>query len=609
MDTNLDTIADAVRLSRAERHVLALSVLTSLDKRFGGILAKLGGHNSLRGPTVLGDIFDLPTYEMQAALSPTGGLFRMGLITLRDMSIGSPVGLMDLWVTSRLVSPDFQLADFLKSVADSEAPAQLEDKDFAWLGEELDWVAQYLTAKIGEGATGTNILLHGPPGTGKTELARLLAKKTGASLFAVPTQDREFDPIASVNRLSSYALAQRLMSGRGRTLLLFDDVDDVFQSVDRGVATDAHTDIYTDRKGWINRLLESNPCPSIWIANHFHRIEPAFARRFDHVLKIDHGTFRQRNVLVDRYLPYGSVPDDVRIELQQDLDCSPADVERMARTSQTPTCSVETRGQRIRLMKKHMAISRGLRGGSPHLGSPTAHYNPDWSNTSHSLDKIGRAVAEHHNLILLLHGQPGTGKSQCAQYLAYNLDRPIIVQRASDILDKYLGESEKRLAEAFRLARAEGAAILIDEIDSLLAHRRDDAQGWEARLVNEALSQIDGFDGLLIATTNRLDAIDGAALRRFALRVEFRPLRGDQAKNMFLSLTARYQRPDRERRLREAARSVFAMGGLVPADFALVEQRLRVLGEADDPDAWVAALMDEKATRTPKHDRPAGAVH
>ena len=92
---------------------------------------------------------------------------------------------------------------------------------------------------------------------------------------------------------------------------------------------------------------------------------------------------------------------------------------------------------------------------------------------------------------LLLTGPPGTGKTALAAALAERLDRPLLVKRASDLLSKWVGETEARIADAFAEARESGALLLFDEADSLLSDRADARRSWEISQVNELLTWMD----------------------------------------------------------------------------------------------------------------------
>lgn len=122
---------------------------------------------------------------------------------------------------------------------------------------------------------------------------------------------------------------------------------------------------------------------------------------------------------------------------------------------------------------------------------------------------------------ILLYGPPGTGKSELALYLAEALERKALTRRASDILDMYVGESEKNISRMFAEAEHTEAVLVIDEIDSLLFSRDTAKHFWEISMTNEFLSQMERFKGIMIGTTNGLTRLDHASIRRFNHKIGF----------------------------------------------------------------------------------------
>jgi len=122
---------------------------------------------------------------------------------------------------------------------------------------------------------------------------------------------------------------------------------------------------------------------------------------------------------------------------------------------------------------------------------------------------------------ILLYGPPGCGKTMLAAAAAGECDAVFINIKISDIKDKYVGESEKKIKDVFNLARGyERAIIFFDEIDALAGERSGSQEGHERSLVNELLSQMDGLEAkgtekryLVLAATNRPWDVD-IALRR-----------------------------------------------------------------------------------------------
>ena len=92
-----------------------------------------------------------------------------------------------------------------------------------------------------------------------------------------------------------------------------------------------------------------------------------------------------------------------------------------------------------------------------------------------------------------------------------------------------MGQCEKNIARAFREAEQDGALLLIDEVDSFLQDRRGAKQSWEVSQVNEMLTQMEAFSGVFIASTNLMQGLDAASLRRFDLKVKLDYLRPEQA--------------------------------------------------------------------------------
>lgn len=125
---------------------------------------------------------------------------------------------------------------------------------------------------------------------------------------------------------------------------------------------------------------------------------------------------------------------------------------------------------------------------------------------------------------ILAYGMAGSGKSEFAKALAKELDKPIILKKASDLLSMWVGGSEKNIAKAFREAEQRGAILVLDEVDSFLQDRSGASRSWEISQVNEMLTQMESFAGIFIATTNFMDNLDRASIRRFDMKIEFKPL-------------------------------------------------------------------------------------
>lgn len=142
---------------------------------------------------------------------------------------------------------------------------------------------------------------------------------------------------------------------------------------------------------------------------------------------------------------------------------------------------------------------------------------------------------------VLLYGPPGTGKTMIAKAIAHEAEAKFYVIKGSDIVSKWVGESEKNINALFEQVRKDARSIIfIDEMDSLFGARGNDPHN--DKRVNEFLQQIDGFAGknpnmLLLGATNRPWDVDSAAVRsgRFSQKI-YIPLPDPDARRFLFKL-------------------------------------------------------------------------
>jgi len=188
--------------------------------------------------------------------------------------------------------------------------------------------------------------------------------------------------------------------------------------------------------------------------------------------------------------------------------------------------------------------------------------------------RIVEALKARGHGTLCFYGAPGTGKTALAEHIARRLDKPLLVKQASDLMSKFVGETEQNMAAMFREAEAEKAVLLLDEADSFLQDRRGAQRTYEVTEVNEMLQGMERFDGIFVCTTNLLDRIDQAALRRFTFKIKFMPLTGDQRERMFVTEALE---GDAMRLTSEIKFRLAKLPQLCPGDFAAVKRQTDIL--------------------------------
>lgn len=445
----------------------------------------------------------------------------------------------------------------------------------------------YLERFLANQNGGINVFIHGAPGTGKTQLALALARELGCDLFEISSQNESGDGINGYGRLRALRAAQSMLRQR-RAMILFDEAEDVF---DGGWTHLREKGSARSQKAWMNRLLETNTAPVIWLSNNVECMDPAFLRRFDVVLEMPLPRGRQRERLLDEACG-DLINATTRNRLVEARGLAPAVVQRAARVVRTiqdvlpanrTSAILEQLIESTLEAQGHGGLTTGEAAALP------SSYDPRHIAADVDLAQVSAGIVQAKTGRICLYGPPGTGKTAFGRWLATRLDVPLHAKRVSDIVSPYLGQTERNLARMFREAEADGAVLLLDEVDSFLQDRTRAQRSWEVTAVNEMLTQMETFSGVFIASTNLMDGLDQAALRRFDLKVKFGYLRPAQAWDLFevhcesLGLPA----PDAS-----ACTSVGRLATLTPGDFAAVarQHRFRPVGSVS---ALITALEVE----------------
>jgi len=246
-------------------------------------------------------------------------------------------------------------------------------------------------------------------------------------------------------------------------------------------------------------------------------------------------------------------------------------------------------------------IERQLRNADQALGNrphesggrrSVTTYDLDMLNveTRFELPRIVEALKARGHGTLCFYGAPGTGKTALAEHISRQLDKPLLIKQASDLMSKFVGETEQNMAAMFREAENEKAILLLDEADSFLQDRRGAQRTYEVMEVNEMLQGMERFSGIFVCTTNLLERIDQAALRRFTFKIRFKPLAAAQRERMFVT-EALGGEPDR---LTDEVRArLHRLEQLCPGDFAAVKRQVDILATQFTPDEFVEQLEAE----------------
>jgi SpoVK/Ycf46/Vps4 family AAA+-type ATPase len=570
---NIARLTQHLGLTPVEADILHFVTLQRLVSAFGDALRTVGELTRASLCRLLSECLGHPMADIQTALDDRSKLCRAALLSVdhtRIFTFANKVDMLDGFAEELALEHDDLLALFGRSIVRSPSP-RLSLDSYPQLSEDIAILKSYLAATCRHGKGGVNVLVHGRPGTGKTEFVRALVSDGGAQLLEIPTEDPAGKPRVGRARLDSFRFAQCLLANGKSQVLLFDEVEDVFSDSTGRNRDEGNS---SGMKGWVNQLLERNPVPTFWVTNHIAAIDPAYRRRFDYVLHIDMPPASVRRKVVDMHTDGLAISERWREGAAMHAEMAPAVVERATKVGAVVLETLPELGADhvlTRIMNNTLDCL-GERRLEPVNEGPSIDYRLDLLNADCDLQGLSEGLGRMGEGRLCLYGPPGTGKSAFGRHLATALDRPLLVRRASDILSPYVGVAERNIARMFAEASAEGAVLLFDEADSLLRERQGAQRSWEVTQVNEMLTQMETYRGIFIASTNLMESMDTAAMRRFDMSVRLGYLGPDQAREMFVSLAKALSLPTDD----ESCSAVSRLNVLTPGDFAAVARGARL---------------------------------
>ncbi|WP_194266278.1 ATP-binding protein [Dechloromonas sp. H13] len=590
LEKNVERLGKALRLSPTARKLLCFTLMMQNVRRIANGMEMLANLSTSDLYHSLSMILGVREGTVRRELSHTSPLVVSGLLTIKrreHVNLKEKLNTLPGDFAERMMIEAGSTQDLFEDVFFSSPPATLDKKDFAHMQAQIDILFPLLQSARKSRLTGINILIYGPPGVGKTEFARILARETASVLHEVASADREGEPIDGEARLGAYRVALNLL-GSSKNLLVFDEAEDIFG---RGDTLFAPPSVAQSCKAWMNQTLENNQVPTIWLTNAIKGIDPAFIRRFTMVFAMPPPPRNRMRSLV-REIADDMVPEAAIARIADAEHLTPAVVTRAANVLRTVHDEFlpAQRANALRLLIDGVLVAQG------HAGLPTlaandtlAAYAPEFVAADANLNDIAAGIRRSRRGRLCLYGPPGTGKTAFGRWLAEEIGAPLHVKRISDILSPYVGMSEQGLAEAFRSASEDRAVLMLDEVDSFLQDRNGARHSWEVTQVNEMLTQMEAFEGVFIASTNLMDNLDPAAIRRFDLKIRFGYLHPAQACGLLESFCRALglATPGAPHKAR-----LSGIGNLTPGDFATVARR-HCFSPIAGPGEFIEALLAE----------------
>ncbi len=585
-ELRLDILKKTFKLSEIEIKVVTLfyiiSVVSSVqrvldDDRETDVNSRIGFRNRAH-------IFlNMKRHETLSVLG--GKLFNAGIV---DSFRGRNLEIAD-WCSS-----------YLSGIGDNnichkyfrcENKTDLTLPEFEVAEDEMNILEALIRSK-----TGCNILFYGEPGTGKTSLAKCLGSSFRKSVLTVNTPEDDDQP----SRLRAI-YATITVADKEDAVILIDEADEVLNTNDL-LFSRSRTN-----KSWINNILDAHEKKIIWITNKHAEIHPSTMRRFNFSMKFKELTEKKRLKILTSELGKSKfkrlfTEDDLATLCKEFTVDAGGLMNALSVLGREKSINRKTALTRVRTVLRNHKLA--TTGDSPsHIkGKDFNAYSLEGLNCSENIARIMDAAKNYASvsghtkkrpLSILLYGMPGTGKSEFVCYLGYTLKKKVILKRSSDVQSKYVGETEKNIAEAFRVAREDDNLLFFDEADSFLFPRRSAQRSWEISHTNEVLTQLENHEGIVIFATNDLPGLDHAALRRFMFKVEFMPLTPEGNVDIYRSMLLPLLPQNTVLSPGEQAQ-IMALRNLTPGDFAVIRDQFEFADfQKITHERLIAGLMNE----------------
>ena len=433
--------------------------------------------------------------------------------------------------------------------ATSEPPSGVTYEDIGGLDEELEQVREMIELPLSEPELfkrlgvdpPSGVLLYGPPGTGKTLIARAVANEVEANFITISGPEI----MSKYKGESEEQLRQTFEKARENapSIIFFDEIDSIAGT--RNDDGDAENRIVGQLLTLMDGLDSRGEVIVIGATNRVDSIDPALRRggRFDREIQIGVPDMDGRREILEVHTRGMPLADDVNIDkiasrthgfVGADLDGVVTEA-AMAAIRRRPTDAAERAEWSKRPSVTRADFDTALAAVEP---SAMREYVAESPNTDFDdvggLEDAKQVLTEsvewpltYERLFdvtntnppsgVLLYGPPGTGKTLLARALAGETDVNFVRVDGPEIVDRYVGESEKAIRKVFERARqAAPSIVFFDEIDAIAA-TRDDSHEVTERVVSQLLTELDGMrenpNLIVLAATNRKEFIDPALLR------------------------------------------------------------------------------------------------
>lgn len=519
-----------------------------------------------------------------------------------------------LWVLQK----SYQDSEALVSALTWRAPKvslSLKD-DYVHLKERLWMAVNIIRMALIKKQRGVNIVIYQAPATEQLALATAITQEINATLHMVRVLDECGKIIPPSAKIMEYHLYQNVLQESDEDNVVVLNIGEGMMPVHSDTPfldpdIDDELRILHD-SGMFAEMLDNNPVPTIWLDDQTDQIDNRLLGKFSFHLELPDSFAKAKSKHIEENItPYVNhrwltKVKNVNWITQSMVEKGAELIEMMGFSGDRDESEellkviweneVDAQGGDRSVVRDSLGNQRTGDDKKSISASDTGDqsFSLNYLNLDINPGKVIRYLAKHHKGRFLLSGPPGTGKTEFAKFAANSIRRPAEVIKVSDVFDKWVGETEKRIEKIFQRASLKRSVLIIDEVDSLLQNRQGAQRRFEVSQVNQFLTELDNFKGILFASTNLPGEIEEAVLRRFSLKIQFNFLEPHQQWEYLREIIKREGGAlPRGKKSTIAKNRCMQIQNLSPGDFRAVRGRLEIEDHLLNLDAWMTALEQE----------------